>query len=156
MGNVLAIAKKLNELHQNDHNGKRMDKMRMHKLLYFLQREALIKNINQPLFEDDFEGWKWGPVIPAIHEELKKAEPFDKVTQKVSRAELNLIKKVYFMYLDIPSWDLNLQTQQDFSWKYARVGKEDGESSNKIIPLNAIKVDAIKERMNRKEQGMLS
>ncbi len=35
--------------------------MKLHKLLYFAQRESLAIT-NEPLFEENFEGWKYGSV----------------------------------------------------------------------------------------------
>ena len=34
----------------------------MHKLMYFIQRESLMYN-NDILFNEDFLGWKFGPVL---------------------------------------------------------------------------------------------
>ena len=44
--------------------GKRIDEMKLHKLLYFTQRESIIQT-GTPLFEDCFEAWKYGPVLVA-------------------------------------------------------------------------------------------
>ena len=42
-----------------------IDEMKLHKLLYFAQRESLAIS-NEPLFEESFEGWKYGPVSTEI------------------------------------------------------------------------------------------
>ena len=38
--------------------GKRIDEMKLHKLLYFSQRESLIQ-LRQPLFDTAFSAWKY-------------------------------------------------------------------------------------------------
>ena len=39
--------------------------MKLHKLLYLSQREALAVT-GQPLFQEEFEGWKYGPVCREV------------------------------------------------------------------------------------------
>ena len=61
MEKTLAVAKSLYSMY-----GKRfhtsMDEMKMHKLMYFAQRESLMYN-RTVLFDEDFYGWKYGPVL---------------------------------------------------------------------------------------------
>ena len=64
MADTLAVAKYLNELNVQAH-GENMDQMKMHKLMYFSQRESLMK-LNNPLFDELFEAWKYGPVLVSV------------------------------------------------------------------------------------------
>ena len=57
MANTLAVAKELYDLYYKKHNSN-MDQMKMHKMMYFVQRESLMISGN-PLFNDDFEAWKY-------------------------------------------------------------------------------------------------
>lgn len=43
----------------------RIDEMKLHKLLYFAQRESLIQN-KEPLFDAVFYEWKYGPILKEI------------------------------------------------------------------------------------------
>lgn len=45
--------------------GIRIDEMKLHKLLYFVQRETLIQT-DEPLFSTPFQAWKYGPVLVQI------------------------------------------------------------------------------------------
>lgn len=155
MANVLDVAKVLDELYKKDHDGKRMDKLRMNKLLYYLQREALINNISKPLFPDLFQAWKLGPVMPIVYNEYKHEVPFSGVKGKVSKKQRELITQVYQKYYYVSSWELNRQTHLEFSWKYYRQGIPEGQNGTMSITMDAIKVDAIRERMLRQEQEML-
>lgn len=47
-----------------------MTNLRLNKLLYFAQGEYLAK-FNKPLFEEDFQAWRLGPVIKSIYDEYK-------------------------------------------------------------------------------------
>ena len=38
----------------------------MQKILYFIQRDYL-RQYNRPLFNEDFEAWQYGPVVPAAY-----------------------------------------------------------------------------------------
>lgn len=52
MENTMSIATALDSMFY-EKNGKHMDEMRMHKLMYFAQRESLMYN-NEPLFDAIF------------------------------------------------------------------------------------------------------
>lgn len=45
--------------------------MKVQKLLFYTQSWHLRFHNGQPLFDDNFERWKFGPVIPSIYHELK-------------------------------------------------------------------------------------
>lgn len=64
MAETLAVAKFLNELHVKKH-GNAMDQMKMHKMMYFSQRESLMI-FGSPLFDEEFEAWKYGPVLIGV------------------------------------------------------------------------------------------
>lgn len=40
--------------------------LQLQKILYFCQLESY-RRINKPLFNDDFEAWRYGPVIPSVY-----------------------------------------------------------------------------------------
>ena len=40
--------------------------LEMQKILYFIQRDYL-RQYNRPLFNEDFEAWQYGPVVPAAY-----------------------------------------------------------------------------------------
>lgn len=46
-------------------SGEVIDEMKLHKLLYFAQRESLAIT-NTPMFNEKFEGWKYGPVSEKV------------------------------------------------------------------------------------------
>lgn len=45
--------------------------MKVQKLLFYTQSWYLRFHNGQPLFDDNFERWRFGPVIPSIYHELK-------------------------------------------------------------------------------------
>ena len=42
-----------------------MTKTRIQKFMYYAQAQSMVR-LGHPLFEEDFEAWKFGPVIPEI------------------------------------------------------------------------------------------
>ena len=48
-----------------------MDEMKMHKLMYLVQRESLMMN-KDVLFPEKFYGWKFGPILKEIRNAYKE------------------------------------------------------------------------------------
>ena len=62
------IIKRYHEL-----TGESLDEMKLHKLLYFTQREAFAI-LGEPAFVGDFEGWKFGPVSREVRNNFINGE----------------------------------------------------------------------------------
>jgi uncharacterized phage-associated protein len=50
--------------------GRTLDQMQVQKLVYFAQGWTL-GILDRPLFDEDIEAWRWGPVIRSIRTEFK-------------------------------------------------------------------------------------
>lgn len=53
--------------------GEYLDEMKLHKLLYFTQREAFAI-LGEPAFDGEFEGWKYGPVSREVRNNFMNGE----------------------------------------------------------------------------------
>lgn len=69
MTDVLKVASYLCQRYKDTY-GVQMDEMKLHKLLYFTQREAIIQT-GAPMFHEKFKAWKYGPVLPQIRKHYK-------------------------------------------------------------------------------------
>ena len=58
---VLNVASKDNQL---------ISPMKLQKLIYFIYKRYLKKN-SRPLFDEYFEVWQFGPVLPSVYREFK-------------------------------------------------------------------------------------
>ena len=58
MENVMNVAAYITNRYLEEYK-QPIDEMKLHKLMYFAQRESFIQN-NQPLFDATFYGWKYG------------------------------------------------------------------------------------------------
>ena len=148
MEKTMCVAKALYDMYYAE-KGVHMDEMKMHKLMYFSQRESLMCN-KEPLFNATFYGWKFGPVLKEVRSEFRMLNPFSNVEDLVSEQTKELLKSVLVRYGSLSSWKLSSLSHEEFSWKKARVGLEAGEDGNVELSLEAMKVDATKELVARK------
>jgi uncharacterized phage-associated protein len=143
MEKSLCVAKALYDMYF-EQNGTYMDQMKMHKLMYFSQRESLMYN-HEALFTEEFYGWKYGPVLKSVRSEYMKKVPFHKVDGSVSPRTTLLLKNVLKQYGNVSSWKLSSLSHNEFSWKMARKGLNASENGDVQLSLDAMKVDATRE-----------
>lgn len=151
MEKMLVVAKQLNELYKAD-NGSDMDQMRMHKMLYFTQRESLMYH-KECLFDAEFKGWKYGPVLTEVRSEYTTGSMFAGVSECLSDVSLELVKSVYERYKSYSSWKLSSLSHAEMSWKCSREGLSADDNGNTKLKLANMKVDAARELMRRKKEA---
>ncbi|EMN3010600.1 DUF4065 domain-containing protein [Proteus mirabilis] len=61
--------------------------MKLQKLMFYAQSWSL-KIYKEPIFDDFFAKWQYGPVIPSIYHEVKKYGA-SKITSKISNVEFD-------------------------------------------------------------------
>ena len=108
-----------------------IDEMKLHKLLYFAQRESLIQT-GKPLFTEDFYGWKYGPILKEVRAIYRNRQ-----------------------YASKSSWSLSRLTHGEESWKNSRINVQESENSDNKILLDDIKKDAERIRTRRKQLAEL-
>ncbi len=148
MANTLAVAKYLNKLNSERH-GCYMQQMRMHKLMYFSQRESLMVN-NTLLFDSDFEAWKYGPVLTDVRKEYLSGHMFKADYGMLTDDEQQLVLSVFNRYEPVSTWDLSSLSHEEYSWKQAREGLSPNDQSQKKLSVSAMRVDAKRESLRRK------
>lgn len=130
-----------------EHHAK-IDEMKMHKLLYFTQRESLIQT-DTFMFDEVFYGWKYGPVLKEVRNLYKCnafAENFDKV---IASEQKKIIDAVYKQYSNKNSWSLSNLTHNEYSWKQSRKGLSEYDNGDVAIDSNDIRKDALLQKMQR-------
>lgn len=148
MENTLNVAKYLYETYLERFKHP-MDEMKMHKLMYFVQRESLMFNKSE-LFDEPFLGWKYGPVLASVRNEYLKGNMFSSVSGTVSEETKRLVNSVLNRYGAVSSWKLSSLSHNEFSWKCARKGLGSSDNGNVKLTINAMKVDAARELAERK------
>lgn len=125
--------------------GEEISEMKLHKLLYFAQREALIAS-DTPLFLEIFEGWRFGPVIPSIRHSFNSICNADQIVlDKFSETILN---NTLLRYGNKDPWSLSRLSHGEYSWQKSREGVSEYQNSHREILIENIRIDAkrIKER----------
>lgn len=148
MEKTLCVAKLFNDLFKAE-NGTNMDQMRMHKMMYLVQRESLMY-YNEPLFASEFQGWKFGPVLVEVRSEYMTGNMFRSVVAVLSQKAKELVKSVYERYKNMSSWKLSSLSHGELSWKSAREGLSASENGTAVLKLADMRVDAARELMRRK------
>ena len=116
--------------------GEVIDEMKLHKLLYFAQRESLAIT-NEPLFEGEFEGWKYGPVCKEIRNSITPDGIID-AFEDVSDECKYIINNVIQEYGALASWKLSELSHKELSWRNARIGLNKGENGSQKLKLEDI------------------
>lgn len=143
MEKILDIAKFLFDEYKKL-SGEAIDEMKLHKLLYFAQREALAIT-GKPLFRGEMQGWKYGPVSPELRSCFAK-DGLNAKTEEIGPEAAYIAKNVLLEYGSIASWRLSELTHKEISWINAREGLSPEDSGNEVIKLEDIRKDAEKVR----------
>ena len=125
--------------------GDDIDEMKLHKLLYFTQRDSLAMQ-GVPAFSGDFEGWKFGPVSKTVRAALRNNTLFNH-RAFISADTEYVANHVILRYGTLDSWDLSNLSHSESSWIKSRKGVPEGEIGDRIINLEDIKEDAKKVRL---------
>lgn len=96
-----------------DLKGYEISNLKLQKLLYFIQKEA-IKN-NEIAFDDRIEAWQYGPVIPEVYYRFSLYGPFpiefsfldtSEDDIKISTNIQKYVDIIFEQYKDIDVWDM--------------------------------------------------
>jgi uncharacterized phage-associated protein len=115
--------------------GSFVSNLKLQKLVYYAQAWHLAIE-ETPLFEEDFEAWVHGPVIPTLYQKYKPFSwhPIDEP------AEINLpttirsfLEDVSAEYFACDAYELEQMTHIEDPWKRARFGLPADAPSNAVI-----------------------
>lgn len=116
--------------------GKSVTNLRLQKLLYFVQKEYLVR-FGRSAFDDEICAWQYGPVIPSVYHEFSyfANTPISNAncSVEIDKTLKETIKAVVSKYINTPTWQLVQYTHQKTSpWSKAMMYGYD------VIPLNDI------------------
>jgi len=157
MADVLKIASYIAERYKRDFK-ERIDEMKLHKLLYFTQREALIQT-DAPMFDASFYGWKYGPVLLQIREGYRNDTLHTQPSEETIKKYQEVFDKIFEHYAVKDSWSLSRLSHGELSWKNARIGLLSSENGNVKMKIEDIRKDAERIKMRRyllKEMALIS
>ena len=157
MENVINVASYIAQRYFNTF-GETIGEMKLHKLLYFTQRECLIQK-NKPMFAEQFMAWRYGPVMTNIRS-LYAHGLLNKSLSIAAQKEYAIVFDFVFkQYAPKDAWSLSRLSHGECSWKRARHGLKEEENGTTPLLLMDIRRDAaiakirrmIIDRMNKVE-----
>lgn len=140
----------------NEH-GDMMTNLRLQKLLYYTQAWHLALN-DVPMFDDDFQAWIHGPVIPKIYGEYKKfgSSPIPYAVliggaeclpePQLSSVAREHVVDVMDSYGDMTAWQLERLSHSELPWLEARQGLPPDAACSRTISKNTMRT-YFKERL---------
>ena len=153
MKDMMTVAAYICDRYQRDFDEK-IDEMKLQKLMYFAQRESLIRT-GEPLFEGDFYGWRFGPVLKELRTPYKEESFATGVTDADMDGAMEVLDEVFKAYAHKDAWSLSRLSHGEICWKRSRKGVSPYDSSDNMIPLDDIRLDAQRMRERREMFGQL-
>ena len=153
MKDMMTVAAYIYDRYQRDFDEK-IDEMKLQKLMYFAQRESLIRT-GEPLFEGDFYGWRFGPVLKELRTPYKEESFATGVTDADMDGAMEVLDEVFDAYAHKDAWSLSRLSHGEICWKRSRKGVSPYDSSDNMIPLDDIRLDAQRMKERREMFGQL-
>lgn len=145
MTRITELAKYLIKSYETNNNAEfEKSELKLQKLMYFAQREA-IAITGEPLFENQFEGWQYGPVLTELRHFFKEDQ--SKSVIDLDETSKYIIDNTVTRYGKYEPWYIANLSHKETSWKNSRKGLSDNEKGNNLIKLEDIKKDADNVRL---------
>jgi uncharacterized phage-associated protein len=104
--------------------GSFVSNLKLQKLVYYAQAWHLAIH-ELPLFEEDFQAWVHGPVIPELYQKYKsfRWQPITvDVTPQLPAATIEFLQGVSEEYFSCDGYELERMTHAESPWNLARGG----------------------------------
>lgn len=121
-----------------------MTNMKVQKLLYYAQSLHLAL-YNEPLFAEEIQAWRYGPVCPPAYRFYSDFEakqlpiPPKELLSDFSSEKKALLEEIWEYFGGYHAYGLSNMTHGEFPWKKARKGLPPQASSTEPILLNDMK-----------------
>jgi uncharacterized phage-associated protein len=121
-----------------------MTNMKVQKLLYYSQSLHLAM-YNEPLFAEEIQAWRYGPVCPPAYRFYSEFEanqlpiPSQELLLQIPDDQKKLLEEVWENFGGYHAYLLSDMTHLEFPWKKARKGLLPHASSTKAILLEDLK-----------------
>jgi uncharacterized phage-associated protein len=121
-----------------------MTNMKVQKLLYYSQSLHLAL-YDEPLFDEEIQAWRYGPVCPPAYRFYSKFEadqlpiPDRQFLLEISDEKEELLEEIWEYFGSYHAYLLSDMTHVEFPWKRARKGLHSHASSTEPILLEDMK-----------------
>lgn len=127
-----------------------IDQMKLHKLLYFAQRESYVLN-EKALFNATFHAGKYGPVILEVRNAFRRKQLKDQLSDKFIEENKDIFDRIWNYYAPKTSWSLSLLSHGEISWKNAIEKMQHPNGPYYVMDEKDIQKDATRIRTRREE-----
>lgn len=128
--------------------GTPIDEMKLHKLLYFGQRESYVLH-DEPLFEGSFHAGQYGPVVLEIREMYRNGKLTEMPSDEFVKEKRDIFEKLWSDYASKSAWSLSDLSHGEISWKNAFERVENPQRPYNRIDDRDIRKDALKIKRRR-------
>ena len=142
MEDVVKVASYICSRYQEEY-GLKIDEMKLHKLLYFTQRECIAQT-EKPMFDATFYAWMYGPVLPEIRTLYKQDLLHELPTEESVKKYLTIFDVICIDLASSKSVMLSAISHGEMSWKKARAGYRKYDESNVPMKLEDMYEDALR------------
>jgi uncharacterized phage-associated protein len=115
--------------------GSFISNLKLQKLVYYAQAWYLALH-DRPLFDEDFEAWIHGPVIPVLYQKYKKFSwhPIDEdANPNLPQYVKDFLDEVAEEYFACDAYELEQMTHIEAPWNQARGNLPPDAPSNEVI-----------------------
>ncbi len=131
--NVYEIANLILRLANNGYGSEPISNMKLQKLLYYEQGYHLAC-FDEPLFDEEIEAWKFGPVVPQIYEKYKSHHDQPILPEdgevSISGQHYELFYNVFTYFNRFSAFGLMEKTHIEDPW---RITSETGTGPSHVI-----------------------
>lgn len=156
MADLKKLAQYLVYSYENKSNSQfQNSELKLQKLMYLSQKMSLALT-NETLFDNLFEGWAYGPVLPELRYFFEEDyQPFDvENNQDLSVKDMYIIDNVIAEFGKYEAWALAEITHQDSCWIKSRKGLSAQQYGRTEISIEDMKNDAMNVRFYDHEYDM--
>jgi len=115
--------------------GSFISNLKLQKLVYYAQAWYIALH-NNPLFEEDFEAWVHGPVIPSLYQKYKSFgwQPISEdVAPGLPKDVIEFLDEVAEEYFACDAYELEQMAHAEDPWNWARGDLAPDTPSNEVI-----------------------
>jgi uncharacterized phage-associated protein len=128
----------------SDGLGAQMTNMKLQKLLYYAQSIYLALH-DEPLFSDEIQAWRYGPVCPAAYQFYREFEADQLPIPQLSTIEIldaetqKVLDEVWEYFGSYNAYSLSDMSHMELPWQKARRGLPPDAASRNPIPLEDLR-----------------
>lgn len=117
------------------------DEVTAHKLMYYAQKTSIALT-DETLFDEEFEGWVHGPVLPSLRGVFDFYQKNPDAESKLDDTAKFLLDNTIHNYGRYATWKLRDKSHEEKAWIKSREGLDSHERGSRKISIEDMREDA--------------